>query len=354
MAKKFERKSTNITVSEFYENYQDDKYKFDTPYQRNSSIWSDDKKSFLIDSILKNYPMPAVFLRPLVNSEGRTTYDVVDGKQRLQTIASFVEGKVPLADSFAEDEFIDDHDREIAEKIAGLTFTEIRECSDYNSYIRQFWNYAINVEYLYEDRGELIASVFDRLNRNGEPLTKQELRNAKFSQSAFWKLLKDESSTGYFSDKLGRLDKNRMEDLEFISELYFMVLEKHPLDSNPDKIDSLYDKYANDIESLNNAQVEFSRITTLLGNLNISYNNKRIYGTTHLYTIFSLGWHMVTKHIDISDIDRQVNAFYREYFSRSHDHDIESYRRGCSSRTRSESRRLERLNALLSYCGLSM
>ena len=56
MAKLFERKSTSLTISEFYDNYTSNKYRFDVTYQRKSGVWSEDKKSFLIDSILKNYP----------------------------------------------------------------------------------------------------------------------------------------------------------------------------------------------------------------------------------------------------------------------------------------------------------
>ena len=220
--------------------------------------------------------------------------------------------------------------------------------------LRSRVNDQIEVEVcVYEDREDLIASVFDRLNRNGEPLTRQELRNARYSKSSFWGLLVEESSTGYFSDKLVRLDSKRMEDLEFISELYFMVLEKRLLDSNPDKLDALYDRYANADESLGAAQSEFHRISDCLSDLDISYKIKRMYGTTHLYTIFSLGWYMVKNNIEANRLGRKVNDFYNNYFSQSHKPDIESYRRGCSSRTRSESRRLERLNALLSYCGLS-
>ena len=69
MAKLFERKSTSLTLSEFYDNYQLGKYRFEVSYQRKSGVWSEDKKSFLIDSILKNYPMPAIFLRPCVNTD---------------------------------------------------------------------------------------------------------------------------------------------------------------------------------------------------------------------------------------------------------------------------------------------
>lgn len=351
MAKQFERKSTNLTISEYYENYRDRKYRFDTSYQRNSSIWSEDKCSFLIDSILKNYPMPAVFLRPLVGEDGRTSYDVVDGKQRLQTIVKFIEGDVPLTDSFAEDAFIDGSDRFVAERISGLTFSEIRQSEEFSSYVRQFWNYTINVELLYEEDEDLIASVFDRLNRNGEPLTKQELRKARYSKSQLWQTITAADECGFFADKLKRLNSQRMEDLEFISELYFLIIEGRLLDSTPDVLDSLYEKYNNDTVRIAQAENFFQRICELLSSWDLGFEyNKRMYGTTHLYSIFSLAWHLVKTDDTDSSIGNKVNEFYKSYFSQCHGDNIDNYRKACSSRTKSASSRRDRLEALLLYC----
>ena len=55
---KLNRESTKITISEFYERNQLNKYNFEPEYQRRGDVWSEEKQSFLIDSILKNYPMP--------------------------------------------------------------------------------------------------------------------------------------------------------------------------------------------------------------------------------------------------------------------------------------------------------
>ena len=86
--------SNKLVISEFYENDKAGKYEYSTVYQR-EKVWSEDKKSFLIDSILKNYPIPLVFFRMKIDPDtGITKYDVIDGKQRLTTIRDFVEGKI--------------------------------------------------------------------------------------------------------------------------------------------------------------------------------------------------------------------------------------------------------------------
>ena len=201
MAKFFERNSTKLTISEFYDNYLSNKYNFQASYQRKSNVWAEDKKSFLIDSILKNYPVPAIFMRPIVDEDGKTKYDIVDGKQRLQAIIDFIVGKISLTSYFAEDGFLDEDGRRLAENISGKNFEEIKQESQTNEYIKQFWTYTLQIEYLYEDDLESVSSVFDRLNRNGEPLNRQELRNAKYSTTSLLKLVQKLSENKYLKDK---------------------------------------------------------------------------------------------------------------------------------------------------------
>ena len=358
MAKLFERKSTSLTISEFYDNYLSGKYRFDVAYQRNSGVWSDDKKSFLIDSILKNYPMPAIFLRPCVDNEsGKTIYDVVDGKQRLEAIVAFIENKIPLTTYFSEDDFIDDVNMTAATEIAGLTFSEIKSKNkDFPDYIKQFWTYALNIQYLYEQKEDLVASVFDRLNRNGEPLTRQELRNAKYSESELLTTLRELAADKFWAEKLVRVKSVRMEDIEFISELFFVVVEDKINDSLPSILDRLYDRYSSDHETIISAKAEFMAIIDYLKEMNIDYaTNKRLCWTTHLYSLFTLAKELRKEgHIPTVYTDK-INQFYAQYFAKGAVYQgcLQKYKDASSSRTRSESQRKNRLSAIMEYCGLA-
>ncbi|MCC8025807.1 MAG: DUF262 domain-containing protein [Clostridium sp.] len=355
MAKLFERKSTTLTISEFYDNFKLDKYRFDVTYQRHSGVWSDDKKSFLIDSILKNYPIPAIFLRPCVNTEtGKTVYDIVDGKQRLEAIIDFIENRVALTTYFSEDDFIDDVNLEGADAISGLDFSDIKKKSDkLSDYIKQFWTYSLNVEYLYEQKEELVASVFDRLNRNGEPLTRQELRNAKYADSYLLLSLKQLTNNPFWSDKLSRLKSVRMEDVEFISELFFLVTENKVLDSSQDILDSLYEKYKNDREMIDKTSLKVKEVIAYIVSLEMDFSiNKRLCWTTHLYTLFSLAWKLNQKGIPAQRVRDSVESFFSEYFSKNTNYDgaLKKYKDASSSRTRSDTQRRNRLAAILEYC----
>ena len=84
------RDSNSINIASFWEGFSLGKFNFDPPYQRDS-VWDEEKQSFFIDSILRNYPIPPIFLHQKIDDDtGRITFEVVDGKQRLTTIASSV------------------------------------------------------------------------------------------------------------------------------------------------------------------------------------------------------------------------------------------------------------------------
>lgn len=214
----------------------------------------------------------------------------------------------------------------------------------------------MNIEYLYEQKEELVASVFDRLNRNGEPLTRQELRNAKYSGSKLLCTLKELASYPFWDEKLSRLKSVRMEDVEFISELFFVVLEGKILDSSQDVLDGLYEKYHDSNDQIQQAVQDFSAVLSYINELQIDFTTlKRLCWTTHLYSLFSLAWKLKTIGIPAPEESTAINSFYSEYFSKNTQYKgcLKKYKDAASSRTRSESQRINRLQALLEFCGIT-
>src|SRR6186713_535189 len=65
------------------------------PFQRNP-VWTDPQKSFLIDTILRGYPIPELYMQESVSEEGAEHYVVVDGQQRVRACLEFVEGQFAL------------------------------------------------------------------------------------------------------------------------------------------------------------------------------------------------------------------------------------------------------------------
>ena len=82
--------STTYTVNDFLEWYERKQLVLSPKFQRRS-VWKDVAKSFLIDSILRDKPLPKIFIRQMTDIKNRITIrEVVDGQQRLRTIIDFI------------------------------------------------------------------------------------------------------------------------------------------------------------------------------------------------------------------------------------------------------------------------
>lgn len=356
MTKFFERNSTKITISEFYDNYLSNKYNFNASYQRKNEVWSEDKKSFLIDSILKNYPIPAIFMRPIVDTQGKTKYDVIDGKQRLNSIIAFIENKTPLTTYFSDDNLLNNDDIYLADEISGKLFKEIQEHNDSARYIKQFWTYALQIEYLYADDDGLISNVFDRLNRNGEPLNFQELRNAKYANTLIIKYVKKLNENVFLKNTLRKAKASRMEDEEFVSEILLLTINNRILDSDPKKLDEEYEKFKNNKIALEQGVNKTKKVIDYIKGLGIDFKkNDRLCWNTHFYTLFTVCWYCVENNIDIHEIKDKITSFYDGYFEKKINNDnifFEQYKSSASSRTRSLSQRRKRMEAILGFCNI--
>ncbi|WP_419873096.1 DUF262 domain-containing protein [Candidatus Pristimantibacillus sp. PTI5] len=340
-----QRQSTKITISEFYENHLLKKYNYDPRYQRRDKVWGDERQSFLIDTIFKNYPIPPIFLHQRVDTKtGKTKYDVIDGKQRLTAIIEFIENVIPLPEDFSEG----NADKEI---LNGKYFKDI-DGDEYTEFREQFWTYVIPVEYLDKVTGDMVDNIFDRLNRNGVPLNPQELRNAKFHDSRLLAIVDELLQMDFWVQRTKGLEVERMEDKEFISELLLTMLENNLFDSNQEVMDNLYVKWTR--EQISDDQIElFKEITRFMEQLELDYNKYKINGVSHMYGLWCFAHHCVLLGVDVEEIKETVHNMYKGLrMKQSEDLFIQQYKKSMESRTKSKSQRINRLNALLGYCGL--
>lgn len=346
MQAKLSRESTRITISEFYERYQLKKYDFDPEYQRKGDVWSEDKQAFLIDSILKNFPMPPIFLHQVIDSTtGATKYNVIDGKQRLSAILKFIDNELELPSDYDVGAFGDS-------RLNGKRFRDLE--GELQEFKMQFWRYVLSVEYIETADVDVINNVFDRLNRNGEPLEPQELRKARYYNSELIKLV-DRLTEKVDWSKLGKIKANRMQDAEFVSELVFFLLEGMPMDaSNRENLDAYYERWARDLSEEKSKEIEdaFSKTIQFLDNMAIDYEKHKVNGVSHFYALFALSWYCVTHVANSTEVSARVNRFYELLRNRTGDSNtyVDTYRESMQANTRSKGQRTKRIDALKSYC----
>lgn len=146
------------TIQEYINNRH--KYKVDLDYQRPEGAWSNEDNQCLIDTIIRNEPMPLFFFN-FKSSEG--IYYIVDGQQRLSAISKFHDNIISLNKKFSGDE---NH---------GKKFNTENAISDQQREI--FLNYHLNFKIIEDYNDEKIRLIFSRLQR-GKPLTLGERFNA--------------------------------------------------------------------------------------------------------------------------------------------------------------------------------
>jgi len=340
---RLKRESNTITLAMLWENYQLEKFDFEPGYQR-ESVWSDEKQSFLIDSILKNIPLPPIFLHQTIDdSTGKTSFAVIDGKQRLTSIIRFIKGEIPASSDGQDSPLYD-------ETLAGLEFSDL-EKEELLDIRRAFWRYSIPIEYIDTDQKVVVDAIFDRLNRNGEPLEGQELRRANFYGTDLLNNVEDFSRTPFWVDRLEHVDVKRMEDREFISEILFYMLEKEPLKSDQDELDKLYTKYTqpDNLIDWEDAKANFLHITTYMKNLNLDYAKHKISGVSHFYAIWGVSIYFSELGVKAEHIGQQLDEFYSILRSGGPlGENQEIYKKSMSSSTRMKSARVKRFDALKS------
>jgi hypothetical protein len=340
--KKLERSSTTISIASFHEQNQLSKFNFNPPYQRRS-IWTEEKQSYFIDSILRNFPIPPIFLHRKIDADtGKTHFDVIDGKQRLTAIARFIANEIPAANEHGSDDE--------QNKIDGAYFKDLSSDEGLAEFKSSFWKYDIPIEYVDPADTGLIEEVFDRLNRNGEPLTGQELRNAQYHDTPLLVAVDRLLTQPYLGERLTITDRARMEDKEFCSECLLSAHLKEVIGSSRKTLDELYEARKND--DFSQSMALSVQICEDLVSLDLDYAGSRISGVSHLYGLWGLGLVLRMHGKSASSYKDRINAFYAALRAPEGGDQIRhEYTKSMSSRTKERFMRVKRVNALLAVCG---
>ena len=134
----------------------------DAEYQR-GKVWSRPQQALLIDSVMRGFDIPKIFLRKLPDGSPHL-FDVIDGKQRLTAIWRYLADELPLLTKC--DPFSDLGD------LGGKRWSELPDSAKDRL---QFSN--MTVSKIEDATDDEIRELFLRLQK-GEPLKAAEKRNA--------------------------------------------------------------------------------------------------------------------------------------------------------------------------------
>ena len=164
-----------MSVQEAYRLFRDDRLIVNRKYQR-KLVWTLEEKQNLIDSLIKDYPIPLILFADASES-GSTYYEIMDGMQRLNAIFSFIDNVYKLENKYFD---INEFSRAKQAAEAGLFTSASREDNQFlaPSICADILDYQLAVTIFPIETEEQVTDVFGRINSGGRQLSAQEKRQA--------------------------------------------------------------------------------------------------------------------------------------------------------------------------------
>jgi hypothetical protein len=215
----------NYTIAEVLKWDADKELELNPKFQR-GPVWSAPARTFLIDSILRGYPIPKLLFRTQVDRQSRRTIrDVVDGQQRLRTIIDFANNKLTLGSKAGEE-------------YQGCRYDDLGEESQ-----DRFLAYRLTCEQLINASDEDVLEIFVRINSYTVPVNDAELRNARFDNefSTYVKSLIRAVPLVWEVGVLSNRDRVRMVDQSVIAEV-LGFFQTGVIDGAERDIDRIYER----------------------------------------------------------------------------------------------------------------
>lgn len=175
-------KCYSLSISKLCHLYRWDKLELEPPYQRRPS-WRTRQREDLLESIFNGIPIPAVIFYKTRAGRRTEVFEVMDGKQRLETILHFRYGRIIEGEGRLQF-YLRREQSKYRKRLAyrDLSKPDIRDELGFG--VRTFMDYRVPViEYSGDLRGlagQKIAQweVFTKINSTGSRLTKNEIRHA--------------------------------------------------------------------------------------------------------------------------------------------------------------------------------
>jgi hypothetical protein len=162
--------SRDWTVETIYNQIKQGNIELNPKFQRRNA-WTDEKRSRLIESLILKLPVPEIVLAE--SHEEKNKFIVLDGKQRLLTIAGFIEHEnykywdKPIL-----------RDLKLKPNLNTMSIELLSQDINKESY-RAFQNSDIRCTVVFNQTSDdILYEIFYRLNSGAVPLSMQELRQS--------------------------------------------------------------------------------------------------------------------------------------------------------------------------------
>jgi len=327
------------------------------PFQR-GSVWNARAKSYFIDTLLRGFAVPIIFLQDETDPE---TYAirrlVVDGQQRLRTVLAYIDPSC-LGDANENDDFtvLGIHNNDFAGKRFGQLPLAARQ---------RILAFELSVHVLPSTTSsQLLLETFARMNSTGVKVNEQELRNAMFFgafKQMIYELAYEQLERWLRWRVFSRQQIARMKEAELTSEL-ILLMRNGIAGRSQLAINKVYDELEEDLPFEEEARRRFRLVFETLEELHRdklnalfgeSFNESAFSTQGWFYVLFAMVYHLMfaKSSIDTHGVrPKQVNtkrlrAHLAERAERLNEDDIEGEvlksLRGASTDRRSRTARYD-------------
>lgn len=268
-------------------------------FQR-KSVWRASDRRKLVQSILDGYPIPSIFLYKRADGP-RIVYDVIDGKQRLETLFMFMGAKGFKRKGFDVPILLAGDDA-----ISKLSYRQL-EKRHLNTAILGYKVQTVEVS------GELgdIIDLFVRINATGKALTAAERRSARFYNNQL--LREAKKLAGRQAKYLAKErvvtpgQRDRMKDVELITELLISIHSGGPIHKKT-AVDKAVGNYALPKRQLMRAAKDLTAAINVVKKLCPQLHATRFHKLSEFYTLVLLAHSLRQQNMVLNDPRRMKQA----------------------------------------------
>ncbi len=221
-------KASPMTVADYCAALGRNEIVVNKAYQRSEKVWPNQARSFLIETICADFPLPKFILNQTVDTHTKVAVkEIVDGQQRTFAIQDFFNNRLRLS-------------RTLDAPLGGVIYDDLDE--DLQT---TFLSYSLDIDLFTGATFSQVIEAFRRLNSFTFPLNPAEKRHAKYQRGIKWTInsfcRKYEMyfrRAGVFTDK----SIIRMKDTDLVAEIWD-ALERGIRTTKPSDLDLLYRRH---------------------------------------------------------------------------------------------------------------
>lgn len=286
-----------ILVKKYLEDQEKDDNELFVPEYQREFVWDEIRQSRLVESIVLGLPIPIIFVAE--TKEGRL--EIVDGSQRIRTLAEYLYGNLTL------------NGLERLTEMNGLVFQNLDKSRQ-----RKIKNTPIRMVVLSEMATEQVKNdLFERINRGSDLLRNMEKRKGIY-RGKFNKFIYEVCAKKEKLIKNALLEKsviNRQEHEELILR-FFALIDNYPKYSTHNRgIGVMLDEYFGDKnESITEEEIkvkefQFDRMLDFVEkNFPLGFSKKRDFGVSRVFfEAISVGVHQALEEKGDIELSGKVN-----------------------------------------------